>query len=107
MPHLGVVNMISRGPSAGRETKSRRRKYVQELKGEKPLVKKVKQGSALMFTDDDLGSVITPHDDPLLIEARISGYLVKKILIDTRSSTEILFLKAFRKMGLNIDSLRP
>ena len=67
----------------------------------------MKHGDALIFIDYDLGLVMIPHDDPLLIEARISGYLVKKILVDIGSSVEVSFLRAFRKMGLSTESLRP
>lgn len=43
--------------------------------------------------------VTIPHEDALLIIAEINGYNVKRVLIDSCSSTYVLFLEALKKMG--------
>ena len=35
-----------------------------------------------VFDDDDLEGTIQPHDDALVATARISGFLVKRVMID-------------------------
>ena len=34
------------------------------------------------FEDDDLEGTIQPHDDTLVVTARINGFLVKRVMID-------------------------
>lgn len=46
-----------------------------------------------------LGHITCPHEDALVITAEIDGYDVKRVLIDSGSSTDVLFLEALRKMG--------
>ncbi|RWW64782.1 hypothetical protein BHE74_00027957 [Ensete ventricosum] len=40
------------------------------------------------------------HDDALVITARIANARVKCIVIDIGSSTDILYLDAFQKLGM-------
>ena len=41
-----------------------------------------------------------PHDDALVISLSIANCLTKRILVDNRNSTNVLFLNAYREMGL-------
>ena len=36
----------------------------------------------ISFDDDDLEGMIQPHDDALVVTARINGFLVKRVMID-------------------------
>ncbi|XP_065027541.1 uncharacterized protein LOC135651404 [Musa acuminata AAA Group] len=47
------------------------------------------------------------HDDVLVVAARIANAQVKRIMVDTGSSTDILYLDAFQKLGLFRDALEP
>ncbi|RRT53838.1 hypothetical protein B296_00023737 [Ensete ventricosum] len=40
------------------------------------------------------------HDDALMISAHIANACVKRIMIDTRSSTDIPYFDAFQKLGM-------
>lgn len=42
--------------------------------------------------------VTYPHEDALVIIAKIDWYNVKQVLIDSGSSTDVLFLDALKKM---------
>ncbi|PON77033.1 hypothetical protein PanWU01x14_030420, partial [Parasponia andersonii] len=61
----------------------------------------------IAFTQQDLTTVRLPHDDPLVIKLQIDSALVGRVLIDGRSSVNILFLSTFENMGLNQNALRP
>ena len=51
--------------------------------GEQPSEKKLKlTQEPIAFNDDDLEGTIQPHDDALVVTARINGFIVKRVLID-------------------------
>ncbi|XP_064993950.1 uncharacterized protein LOC135630720 [Musa acuminata AAA Group] len=47
------------------------------------------------------------HDNALVIMARIANAQVRRIMIDTGSSADVLYLDAFQKLGLTKESLKP
>nr|XP_009409725.1 PREDICTED: uncharacterized protein LOC103991910 [Musa acuminata subsp. malaccensis] len=47
------------------------------------------------------------HDDALVITTRIANAQVRRIMIDTGSSTDVLYLDAFQKLGLAKVPLEP
>ena len=53
------------------------------------------------------GTKRSEHDDALVIMARIINNQVKRIMINTGSSTDVLYLDAFQKLGLTRDALEP
>ena len=50
----------------------------------------------ISFTPEDFEGIIFPHDDPLVITVRISNKNVHRVLVDSGSSANILFMDAFR-----------
>ena len=51
--------------------------------GKQPLEKKLKVArEPISFNDDDLEGTIQPHDDALVVTARIKGFIVKKMMVD-------------------------
>ncbi|KAF3497113.1 hypothetical protein DY000_02053028 [Brassica cretica] len=59
----------------------------------------------IIFTAKKQEKVISPHHHPLFISLTVANCLVKLILVDIGSSTNIVFLTAFNDMGLEEDSL--
>ncbi|KAJ4717115.1 Gag-pol polymerase [Melia azedarach] len=55
----------------------------------------------IMFTDEDTRDVVYPRDDAMVTTMKIASKDVARILIDTGISVDILFKKAFNKLGLN------
>ncbi|GFZ10155.1 hypothetical protein Acr_21g0007540 [Actinidia rufa] len=51
----------------------------------------------ITFGSDDLRGLHLPHDDALVISAVIANFNVQRILIDSGSSADILFISAFEK----------
>ena len=48
-----------------------------------------------------------PHDDPLVIRVVIANKTVHRVLVDNRSSANIIFASAFDKMGIEREKLAP
>ncbi|XP_020266692.1 uncharacterized protein LOC109842200 [Asparagus officinalis] len=69
--------------------------------------KKARTEELISFTDDDLQGVETAHDDPLVITIVINGYQVKRIMVDTGSSMDVLYTSTFNQMGIDKSRLLP
>ena len=48
---------------------------------------------------------IQPHDDALVIVAWISGFLVKRVMIDQGSGTDVMYPDLFKGLGLKNQDL--
>ena len=59
----------------------------------------------LGFSDEDKLRTIQPHDDALVVTLRISGYNVKKVMIDQGSAVEILYPNLYKGLNLKPESL--
>ena len=59
----------------------------------------------ITFTNEDLRCLHLPHDDTLVVSATIANFNIQRILIDNRSSADILFILAFIKMKIRQDKL--
>jgi hypothetical protein len=55
--------------------------------------------------DVDLHSV--PHADALVINCRVAGWDLHKVLIDKGSQADIIFLHAFDRMDISHSLLKP
>lgn len=52
------------------------------------------------FSEEDMEGTFQPHDDALVVTIRISGYDVKRVLVDQGSGVEIMYPDLFK--GLNL-----
>ncbi|XP_012853191.1 PREDICTED: uncharacterized protein LOC105972759 [Erythranthe guttata] len=89
-----------------RHQKFKNKPHFQQ-KGERPNPQKDREDDNLptqiitiAFSDDDLEGPRGEHNDVLVISASISNYLVKNILVDGGSSTDIIYYEAFEKLGI-------
>ncbi|XP_019194876.1 PREDICTED: uncharacterized protein LOC109188702 [Ipomoea nil] len=102
--------MIVGGPEGGDSANTRkawaRQLYVGTVYGREESSKKVCR-EPIVFTDRDLPAGETPHRDALVIAMDISGVVVRRILVDTGSSVNVLYLETFTKMGLIREQLNP
>ena len=57
-----------------------------------------KMTTEIKFRPSDLSRVRTPHDNPLVITLNIHGINVCKVLVDGRSSANMLFWQTFKRM---------
>jgi hypothetical protein len=54
----------------------------------------------ITFTEEDFKLKSTNHNNAMVIEVNIAGWVIGKILVDNGSSADILFLKTFKKMNM-------
>ena len=59
----------------------------------------------IAFNDDNLEGTIQPHNDALVVKAQINGFIVKRVLIDQGSGTEVMYPDLFRGLGLKNEDL--
>ncbi|KAM1146145.1 hypothetical protein ACFXTH_038105 [Malus domestica] len=54
----------------------------------------------ISFYPDKEKGIIYPHNDPLNVEAHIANFEVRRILVDTGASVNIMFAEAFRALNV-------
>ena len=54
----------------------------------------------IAFGDEDLKGTVQPHDDVLVVTAQISGFLVKRVMIDQGSGVNVMYPDLFKGLGL-------
>nr|POF25694.1 hypothetical protein CFP56_17951 [Quercus suber] len=59
----------------------------------------------ITFCDDDLEGTIQSYDDTMFVTARISSFLVKKVMIDQGNGADVLYSDLFKGLGLKNQSL--
>jgi hypothetical protein len=48
-----------------------------------------------------------PHADAMVIDCRVAGWDLHKVLVDNGSQADTIFLRAFDRMGTNHSLLKP
>ncbi|XP_073046055.1 uncharacterized protein [Primulina eburnea] len=94
---MGLIKMISGGSTDGdsnRARKSRSRKDCMEVEGAR------RNEVVISFGSEDLKGINLPHNDALIIQARISNYDILRVFIDSGSSVNVIFKDVFVKMDL-------
>jgi hypothetical protein len=61
----------------------------------------------ITFTEEDFRLKSAIHNDAMVIEVNIAGWVIGKFQVDNGSSADILFLKTFEKMNLSQHMLDP
>ncbi|VFQ87135.1 unnamed protein product [Cuscuta campestris] len=109
-PEKEHIGMIFGGPEGGGSAAQRKNWvhsiYVGEVSAE-PARRKQTWREPIVFTDRDLPPTGEDHNDPLVITTDINGVDVARVLIDTGSSVNILYLETFQKLRLCRTQLEP
>ncbi|VFR01144.1 unnamed protein product [Cuscuta campestris] len=109
-PEKEHIAMIFGGPEGGDSAAQRknwvRSIYVGEVSAEPPRRKHTRR-EPIVFTDRDLPPTGEDHNDPLVITMDINGVDVSRVLVDTGSSVNILYLETFQKLRLCRTQLEP
>ncbi|XP_010270816.1 PREDICTED: uncharacterized protein LOC104607022 [Nelumbo nucifera] len=103
-----AINMITSGSIIAGCTLVAGRASVRELENEEQNPpKQPRLEDPIYFMEDDACGIQYPHGDALVIKLRINDFEVKRILVDSGSSADILFKDAFDKPQLQMSNLKP
>ncbi|XP_075499285.1 uncharacterized protein LOC142537674 [Primulina tabacum] len=97
-PIRGVIKMISGGSTDGdsnRARKVRGRRVCLEVDGRN------RSEPVISFGPEDLRGVSLPHNDALVIQARVANYDVLRVSVDNGSSVNVIFKEALVQMDLH------
>ena len=61
----------------------------------------------ITFLEQDLQLESYPHTDAMVIKSNIAGWKINRVLIDSKSSADIIFVNAFDQMKLSRNQLQP
>ena len=111
-PPLGEIHVISEGFARGGESSSGRKAHLRSIRsGEALKVQTVSKlprlDTTITFSDLDMEGCQHPHDDPLVIKTIVANKMIHRVLVDNESSTDIIFVAAFDKMGIGREKLEP
>ncbi|XP_072061966.1 uncharacterized protein [Arachis hypogaea] len=105
-----VINCISGGFAGDGETISaRKRSYraMLAIEGTAPLNNQETPDLEITFNKTDICSTAPHLDDPVVISIQTGDLLVRKVLLDPGSSTDVLFYSTFLKMNLSEKIIQP
>ena len=98
---IGVIHAAPEGLIVGRRKGVLTVVPVKSRLDVQPPEKKMKFArEPITFDDDDLEGTIQPNDDALVVTARISGFLVKRVMVDQGSGANVMYSDLFRGLGL-------
>ncbi|VFQ79929.1 unnamed protein product [Cuscuta campestris] len=104
------IGMIFGGPEGGDSVAQRKNWvcsiYVGEVSAD-PVRRKQRRREPIVSTDRDLPATGEDHNDPLVITMDINVVDVARVLVDTGSSVNILYLEIFQKLRLCRTQLEP
>lgn len=61
----------------------------------------------ITFSEADAVPNQTPHSDALIIPIIAASIESRKVYVDTRVATSVMYLSCFRKTGIDLSELRP
>ncbi|RZS27555.1 hypothetical protein BHM03_00061048 [Ensete ventricosum] len=89
------IDVIFGRPASGGDNSSARKAYARSEVGKRPA-----HDEDYDITFKSRGVEYPCHDDALVISIRMANTYVKRVMIDTRSSANILYFDVFQKLGL-------
>ena len=110
-----AINFILGGPTDSQyQSKKQRRKMLRaaSVRARVNTVSARENITAVQQVDDPIPfppinttQVITPHYDALVLTVCINSFDVHRVLVDSGSATDLLYLPAFKKMRVPLDHL--
>ena len=107
-PPLGMIEVIHAAPKGSTITRKGMLIVAPmgDCSGEQLLEKKMRVGrEPIAFGDEDLEGTIQLHDDVLVVTTRISGFLVKRVMVDQGSGVDVMYPNLFKWLGLKSQDL--
>jgi hypothetical protein len=110
LPSFGTIMPITGGSTMEFETKKQRNNYFKSMNtiiNDGPAARPEWAKVPITFTEEDFRLKSMNHNNAMVIEVNIAGWVIGKILVDNGSLVDILFLKTFKKMNLSQHMLHP
>ncbi|GAV65342.1 hypothetical protein CFOL_v3_08857, partial [Cephalotus follicularis] len=88
-------------------------RQLEEQQAQQPRVphsKRLRTGGdeeVISFSEVDYEGVRLPHDDPVVVTLLVELFTMKRILLDSGSSADILYKHAFDQLKIPADQLKP
>ncbi|CAA0830866.1 Uncharacterized mitochondrial protein AtMg00860, partial [Striga hermonthica] len=103
----GTIYMISGGPTDG-DLNRARKEHARAVKRKREEVGITAHMPVISFKAEDVGGVVLPHNDALVITAEVAGFDVKRVFIDTGSSVDVMFYDCFVQINKELNmELKP
>lgn len=95
--------------ASGRKAYTQKARYGEVFMADRgPKRQKLNNDSmTISFGEEDREAVLYLHEDALVINLLIFNCKMRRVLVDNKSSTDILLWEAFTKMGIDAERLRP
>ncbi|XP_059446529.1 uncharacterized protein LOC132178089 [Corylus avellana] len=102
------VGLIGRGESnSARKAHARRVNVDDVFLLERPSKAQKKDPMILSFSEDDAEGVAMPHNDALVVKVTVGNHSIHRILVDNRSSVDILYWPVYKQMGIDRERIKP
>lgn len=105
------INVISGGLASGGSSNRAGKVHLRSLNGQ---VLEIGTSSTnaktprMIFGGEEVDRIIqVPHDDPLAVEMKVANSLVKRVLVDSGSSANIITWDCLRQLKYNREDLSP
>ena len=106
---IGEIKTIMGGLSTRRSFRSLKKAYQRQVNSVHriPPFKQRRTDQDMFFSEEDVRGVKQPHDDPLVIMLAIEGFNTGRILVDSGSFADIIYMSTFQQLKLDPGRLRP
>lgn len=74
---------------------------------ERPLKSFREPDISISFTETEVGGLSYPYDDALVVTMLISNFTTRRVLVDNRSSADVPYYLALKKMGITQGEIKP
>ncbi|KAL0290759.1 UNVERIFIED_CONTAM: hypothetical protein Scaly_2659800 [Sesamum calycinum] len=108
LPTAGIIGVISGGPAGGDSARARKTalKAIENTSRDtfEPAMmmnEESQEKQYIVFGSQELERDVVANNDAVVISATIANFWVKRVLVDSGSSVNIIFYKAFSQMGIN------
>ncbi|KAL0318861.1 UNVERIFIED_CONTAM: hypothetical protein Sangu_2042300 [Sesamum angustifolium] len=110
LPKAGVITVISGGPTRG-DSANARKALVRATRGNHwqdsiQVYNVNSEKQVISFNSQNMDPMRNQNNDVLVISATLANFLVKKVLVDSGSSTDIMFYDAYVQLGIDNAQLR-
>ena len=106
----GCINTIAGGPSPAGASASAQKRSAREVRQDPSVFSVAQSGRphpSIVFSAGDAAGVHFPHADPLIIHVQVGSKIIKRVLVDTGASVDLMYWDTFEQLGIGRGTLRP